>query len=319
MAVSYFSDCITCPSSFSKPAPNYFLYTPCNCPVGDHLRQQSDGLFSKPKRYKTTRRIRYLAHPRWVRTKFSRHAVVPRRQETEIVRSYKEPYASRRIQQLALPRVRNLIAVHQEYRQLLERWRQEQLKKKMKQSSLTIYSQLAGVELPKIRDAKFMSPDDWQRHKDWLELNALPKKLPAPCREKRKQKPLTVLLVRLESLAAPRYTRRKITKKELANLKKIPSVKPAALKATASEHVLKLAEPIERRRRAKGIQVEDTRIPESVLKMQASDRLLELAVPKRYTKVNNEYRDNPFTVEPNALKAKASDRVQELAKPKAKK
>ncbi|XP_052864159.1 testicular haploid expressed gene protein-like [Anopheles cruzii] len=304
--------------SYSKPLPN-FLYTPCYCPVGHHLRQRPDVLFSKPKRYKTTRRIRYLASPRWVRAKFSRHAVVSRRQETEIVRSYKEPYASRRIQQLALPRVRNLIALDQEYQQLLAPKRQEQLKKKIKQSAITIYSQLAGVELPKSHGPKGMSPDEWQRHKDWLELNALPKKLPAPPGAVRRQKPLTVLLARLESLAAPRYTRRKITKKELGNMKKIPSVKPAALKATASEHVLKLAEPIERRRRAKGKQVEDTRIPESVLKMQASDRLIELATPKRYTKVNNEYRDNPFTVEPNALKAKASDRVQELAKPKAKK
>ncbi|XP_052864315.1 uncharacterized protein LOC128270930 [Anopheles cruzii] len=229
-------------------------------------------------------RIDYLARPRYVHAKFSRHAVVPRRQETEIVRSYKEPYASRRIQQLALPRVRNLFAVHEEYQQLLAPKRQEQLKKKIKQSSTTIYSQLAGVELPKINGPKGMSPDEWQRHKDWLELRDYQV---------------------LSSLS-------------FSDLKKIPFVKPAALKATASERTIKLAEPIERRRRAKGKQVEETRIPESALKIQASDRLLELATPKRYINMN-ENLGNTFTVRPNALKAKASDRLKELAKPKAKK
>ncbi|XP_052871356.1 uncharacterized protein LOC128276944, partial [Anopheles cruzii] len=203
---------------------SYVRYTPCHCPEGDHLRQQSDGLSSKQKRYKSTRRIDYLARPRYVHAKFSRHAVVPRRQETEIVRSYKEPYASRRIQQLALPRVRNLFAVHEEYQHLLAPKRQEQLKKKIKQSSTTIYSQLAGVELPKINGPKGMSPDEWQRHKDWLELRDYQV---------------------LSSLS-------------FSDLKKIPFVKPAALKATASERTIKLAEPIERRRRAKGKQVEET-------------------------------------------------------------
>ncbi|XP_049531012.1 uncharacterized protein LOC125948718 [Anopheles darlingi] len=300
------------PGTGPKPTPN-FLYTPCHCPVGDHCHENAeDVVLRRRKRYKTSRRIRYLACPRRVRQKFHHRPVLVRRQETEIVRSYQEPYASRRIQQLALPRVRSLLVVRQHYRRLLSEEQEKQLNNWIKKSVLTIYSQLASVELPEQPAAKIMTMEDWQRHQEWLDRNARHKEPPVLTSPQSKRKPLAELLDRVESLSIPKYSRKKVTGKE----PKMPAVKPAALKATPSEHVMKLAEPIARRRRARGIETEDTSIPENVLKAQASARVLELATPKRYTKVNNEYRDTPFTVEPNALKAKPSDRVLELAKPK---
>ncbi|XP_050088088.1 uncharacterized protein LOC126572648 [Anopheles aquasalis] len=295
-----------------KPIPN-FLYTPCHCPIGDHCHENTEDVaLRRTKRYKTTRRIRYLARPRRVRQKFFQRPVLARRQETEIIRSYQEPYASRRIQQLALPRVRSLLVVRQHYGRLLCKERKKQLNKWITKSVLTIYSQLASVELPEHPAPKIMTMEDWQRHAQWLTRNACHREPHASPKPPINRKPLAELLDRVESLSVPRYSRKKVTGKE----PKMPAVKPAALKATPSEHVLKLAEPIARRRRAKGVVTEDTSIPENVLKAQASDRVLELATPKRYTKVNNEYRDTPFTVEPNALKAKPSERVLELAKPK---
>ncbi|XP_035773746.1 uncharacterized protein LOC118456778 [Anopheles albimanus] len=296
----------------AKPIPN-FLYTPCHCPVGDHCHDNTEDVVPKRlKRFKTTRRIRWLARPRRVRQKFRQRPVLARRQETEIIRSYQKPYASRRIQQLALPRVRSLLVVRQHYRHLLSKVQAQQLNKWIKKSVLTIYSQLASVELPEQPATKIMTTEDWQRHQQWLERNARHRQPPAIPKPPINRKPLAELRDRIGSLSTPKYSRKKVTGKE----PQIPAVKPAALKTTPSEHVVKLAQPIARRRRAKGVVTEDTSIPENVLKAQASVRILELASPKRYTKVNNEYRDTPFTVEPNALKAKPSERVLELAKPK---
>uniref|UniRef100_A0AAG5DRW9 Uncharacterized protein n=1 Tax=Anopheles atroparvus TaxID=41427 RepID=A0AAG5DRW9_ANOAO len=294
---------------------NTFLYTPCCCPVGKKLEKQQFGCGKparKRKSYKTPRRIQYLAKPRKPKRKYQPQQVQQYTTQTEVSRPYDEPYASKRLQQLAQPHVRKLVAAQEEYRRFIARNQQEQLEKRIKKSMFTVYSRLANVQLPDLSELKGMTPDEWQKHRDWLARNAQPKMPPAPEQPKRNRKPLSALLNRIESLAAPRFTRPKFTGKE----RPLPAVSPAATKATPSEHVQKLAEPIARRRRAKGPIVEDTSIPENVLKAQASSRIVQLAAAKHYANVKNEYRDNPFIVEPNALKAKASDRILELAKPK---
>ncbi|XP_058122372.1 uncharacterized protein LOC131293194 [Anopheles ziemanni] len=267
----------------------------------------------KLKRYRTSRRIQYLAKPRKLNRKYQPQPVQRFATGTEVCRPYNEPFASKRLQQLAEPHVRKLVAAQEEYRRFIARNRQEQLEKRIKKSIFTVYSRLANVQLPDASDLKGMSPAEWQKHRDWLTRNAQPKQPPATEQPKRDRKPLAALLNRIESLAAPRSTRSKFG---LGKEQKVPAASPAAMKATPTDHVVKLAEPIARRRRAKGPIVEETGVPERALKAQASSRVAELAVAKRYTNVNNEYRDNPFTVEPNALRAKASERILELAKPK---
>uniref|UniRef100_A0A182PJP4 Uncharacterized protein n=1 Tax=Anopheles epiroticus TaxID=199890 RepID=A0A182PJP4_9DIPT len=298
----------------SKAAENTFLYTPCHCPAEKLLRQQQVRC-EKPRMptvHRVSRRTQYLAKPRNARGRYEIRAVNRVGKQTEVCRSYKEPYASKRIQQLALPHVRKLVAAQQEYRRFIARRQQDQLEKRIKKSIFTVYSRLANVQLPVVDKMKGMSPDEWQKHQDWLVRNAQPKQAPAPEQPKRERKPLAALIERIDSLSEPRFARKKFAGQE----KPGPAAKPAALKAIPSDHVAKLAEPLERRRRAKGLVVEDTRLPENVLKAVASSRVAELAVAKSYRNVNNEYRDKPFMVEPNALKAKPSDRILELAKPK---
>ncbi|XP_052892625.1 uncharacterized protein LOC128300560 [Anopheles moucheti] len=299
----------------SKQGENSFLYTPCHCPVGKLLRQQQLVRCEKPRMptvRRVSRRTQYLAKPRMPRAKYEPRAGIRSIKQTEVCRTYKEPFASKRLQQLAHPHVRKLVAAQQEYRRFIARRQQDQLEKRIKKSIFTVYSRLANVQLPEVDKYKGMSPEEWQKHQDWLERNAQPKQAPASEQPKRDRKPLAALINRIESLSEPRFARKKFTGPE----KMGPAAKPSALKALPSEHVAKLAEPLERRRRAKGAVVEDTRLPENVLKAVASSRVAELAVAKSYRNVNNEYRDKPFTVEPNALKAKASDRILELAKPK---
>ncbi|KFB37643.1 AGAP007785-PA-like protein [Anopheles sinensis] len=256
------------------PYRNTVLYTPCHCAIGKQLEGEQDAAGKqkrKLKRYKTSRRIQYLAKPRKPHRKYQPQPVQRFATCTEVCRPYNEPFASKRLQQLAEP------------------------------------------HLPDPSELKGMTPAEWQQHRDWLIRNAQPKQPPATEQPKRDRKPLAALLNRIENLAAPRSTRSKFG---LGKEQKVPAASPAAMKATPTEHVVKLAEPIARRRRAKGPIVEETGVPERALKAQASSRVVELAVAKRYTNVNNEYRDNPFTVEPNALRAKASERILELAKPK---
>ncbi|XP_049279291.1 uncharacterized protein LOC125761818 [Anopheles funestus] len=302
-------------STASKPAENSFLYTPCHCPVGKLLDQQQHIRCEKPRMptvRRVSRRIQYLAKPRLPRGRYEPRAVIRSTKQTEVCRTYKEPYASKRIQQLALPHVRKLVAAQQEYRRFIARRQQDHLEKRIKKSIFTVYSRLANVQLPEVDKFKGMTQEEWQKHQDWLVRNAQAKQAPVADPPKRERKPLAALINRIESLSEPRFARKKFTGPEKVG----PAAKPAALKAMASEHVAKLAEPLERRRRAKGLVVEDTRLPENVLKAVASSRVAELAVAKSYRNVNNEYRDKPFTVEPNALKAKPSDRILELAKPK---
>ncbi|EDO63616.1 AGAP007785-PA [Anopheles gambiae str. PEST] len=296
----------------SNSAENTFLYTPCHCPAEKLLRQQQVRCEKPRMPHRVSRRTQYLAKPRNARGRYEIRAVNRSTKQTELCRSYKEPYASKRIQQLALPHVRKLVAAQQEYRRFIARRQQDQLEKRIKKSIFTVYSRLANVQLPAVDKLKGMSADEWQKHQDWLVRNAQPKQAPAPEPPKRERKPLAALIGRIDSLSEPRFARKKFAGQE----KPGPAAKPGALKAMASDHVTKLAEPLERRKRAKGVPVEDTRLPENVLKAVASSRVAELAVAKSYRNVNNEYRDKPFTVEPNALKAKPSDRILELAKPK---
>ncbi|XP_065088925.1 uncharacterized protein LOC135710333 [Ochlerotatus camptorhynchus] len=288
-----------------------FLYTPCKCPM---VNCEFSGQ-EKPtmvRKYRTSRRIHKLAKPKCRAAKFYQRPVSQYGRTIQMIRAYQEPYASTRLQQLAIPKVRKLIAARDAYRRFINRCWYDRFGKRIKRSMFTVYSRLANVQLPatKSKSAK-MTPEQWQQHQQWLSKNALPKPLKRPIMKLRRRLPLSELLDRILSLSAPRWERQKFTRPA-----KLRPVKPGALKATASDRLKVLCIPKERHRRTKGPIIENIAIPENVLKAEASARVIELSKPKVFRNVRNEYRENPFTVEPGALKAKASDRVLELAKPK---
>ncbi|XP_058446806.1 testicular haploid expressed gene protein [Malaya genurostris] len=288
-----------------------FLYTPCNCPVVncDFSGQEKP---STERKYKSSRRTRRLARPKYVMEKFYRRPVRQYERTIQVVRSYREPYASTRIQHLAVPKVRKLIAAQEEYKRFINRCWYDRFSKRIKRSMFTVYSRLANVQLPQIKPkSSKMTPEQWSKHQQWLKVNAL-HRMAKPIKLKpRKRMNYSNLLERIISLSAPRWERKKFT-----GPAKFQPVKPKALSAVATDRVMKLCVPRERQRRTKGPIKEDTVIPEEVLKAVASERVVELSKPKVYKNVKNEYRENPFTVAPRALKAKPSERVLELAKPK---
>lgn len=299
-----------------SPYRRSFLYTPCNCPVENCSFSGGETMTpvkSRPR--KTSRRIRKLAKPRYLGSKFHARPVTQYGQTIQKIHAYREPYASTRIQQLAVPKVRKLIAAREDYQRFINRCLYERLSKRIKRSMFTVYSRLANVKLPEAPPKiPKMTPEQWTRHMEWLALRAKHKTPKERKIKLRKRKPLDDLLYRLEDLCKPRWERKKFA----GPVKLYCSVKPGALKAVASDRLRELCIPKERHRREKGPIKEDTRIPEEVLKAIASARVVELAKHKVYKNVKNEYRDNPFTVERRALKAKASDRILELAKPKKK-
>ncbi|XP_055593321.1 uncharacterized protein LOC129744695 [Uranotaenia lowii] len=292
-----------------------FLYTPCNCPVVNCEFSDVQQPERKPRSYRTTRRIRRLAKPKQCTRKFHPRPVTQYGRTIERIQAYKEPYASTRLQQLALPKVRKLIAARDEYRKFIRKCWFDRFGKRIKRSMFTVYSRLANVQLPPERPKPVkMSPEQWKKHQQWLAKNALAKVAKKPKIKARKKMTIDDLWVRIVLLSVPRAPRTKF-----AGPPKPQYVKPAALKAPTSDHVRNLCIPKERHRREKGRIKEPTGLPEEVLKAVASSRVVELAQHKVYRNVRNFFKDNPFSVEPRALKAKASDRILELAKPKKRK
>ncbi|XP_058819366.1 testicular haploid expressed gene protein [Topomyia yanbarensis] len=288
-----------------------FLYTPCNCPVVDCSLSGQEKQLSVRK-YKSSRRIRKLARPKCPVGKFYQRPVRQYGRTFQMIRSYQEPYASTRVQQLAVPKVRKLLAAREEYKRFINRCWYDRFSKRIKRSMFTVYSRLANVQLPQIKPKPSkMTPEQWQIHQQWLKINALHKNVKSMKMKPRKRMNYSDLLERIISLSTPRWETKKFTGQP-----KFQPVKPSALNAVATERMMQLCIPRERNRRAKGPIKEDTAIPEDVLKAVASERVVELSRPKVYTNVKNEYRENPFTVAPGALKAKPSERILELAKPK---
>ncbi|XP_055549063.1 uncharacterized protein LOC129732301 [Wyeomyia smithii] len=293
-----------------------FLYTPCNCPVAECSFSAPESPASTPARkYKTSRRIRKLARAKYCGAKFHQRPVSQYGRTIQMIRSYKEPIASNRLQQLAVPKVRKLIAAREEYKRFLNRCWYDRFSKRIKRSMFTVYSRLANVQLPpEVAKTSKMTPEQWQHHKQWLAVNARPKQVKQSKPKPRKRMTYSQLLERIINLSTPRWEREKYS-----GPPKLQPVKASALKAVPTARLMELCIPKERHRRAKGPIKEDLRIPEEVLKANASERVVELSKHKVYKNVKKEYRENPFTVEPRALKAKPSDRILELAKPKAKK
>ncbi|XP_055630388.1 uncharacterized protein LOC129771089 [Toxorhynchites rutilus septentrionalis] len=288
-----------------------FLYTPCNCPLVDCSFTATEQP-SPLRRYKTTRRIRSLSKPKCSRVKFYQRPVSQYGRTIQTIQTYREPYASTRIQQLANPKVRKLIAAREDYKRFLNRCWYDRFSKRIKRSMYTVYSRLANVQLspPRPKTPSF-TPEQWKNHQQWLAVNAQPKTAkPVPMKPRRRV-PYAQLIARILSLSTPRWENKKYT-----GPAKLQPVKPAALKATASQRLQNLCIPYERNCREKGPIKEEKGLPENVLKAVASERVVELSKPKVYRNVRNEYRENPFSVVPNALKAKASDRILELAIPK---
>uniref|UniRef100_A0A1Q3G5D5 Testicular haploid n=1 Tax=Culex tarsalis TaxID=7177 RepID=A0A1Q3G5D5_CULTA len=300
-----------------SPYRKSFLYTPCNCPVENCNFNEEAKDEKAPKKRSTpkpSRRIRKLAKPRQKTAKFHPRPVTQYGRMIQKIDAYREPYASTRIQQLSIPKVRKLVAAREEYQRFINRCWYDRFSKRIKRSMFTVYSRLANVQLPEVGPPKTakMTPEQWARHQEWLALRAKHKVAKVRKVKPRKRAPLDVLMDRIGDLALPRSEGKKFNRKLLVYY----AVKPGALKAIASTRLLELCVPLERRRRAKGPIVEKAGLPEEVLKAVASERVIELSKPKVYKNVKNEYRENPFTVEKRALKAKASDRILELAKPK---
>uniref|UniRef100_A0A023EQJ5 Putative testicular haploid n=1 Tax=Aedes albopictus TaxID=7160 RepID=A0A023EQJ5_AEDAL len=289
-----------------------FLYTPCNCPLVDCEFSGQQRKVSTTRKYRTSRRIRKLAKPKCRGAKFYQRPVSQYGRTIQMIRAYQEPHASTRIQQLALPKVRKLIAARDAYRRFINRCWYDRFGKRIKRSMFTVYSRLANVHLPSTESKLIkMTPEQWKQHQQWLSKNAQPKPLKKPETKSRKRMPLIQLLDRVMDLSTPRWKCNKYD-----GPAKFRAVLPGALKATASDRVKALCQPKERHRRAKGPYKEDLSIPKGALEAVATQRVLDLAQPKIYRNVKNEYRENPFMVDPRALKAKAGDRILELAKPK---
>lgn len=124
-----------------------FLYTPCNCPLVncDFSGQKKP---STVRKYRTSRRIGKLAKPKCRGAKFHHRPVSQYGRTIQLLRAYQEPYASTRIQQLALPKVRKLIAARDAYRRFINRCWYDRFGKRIKRSMFTVYSRLANVQLP---------------------------------------------------------------------------------------------------------------------------------------------------------------------------
>lgn len=124
-----------------------FLYTPCNCPLVD-CNFSAVERPSSLRKYKTSRRIRSLAKPKDSRVKFYNRPISQYGRTIQTIHAYREPYASTRIQQLANPKVRKLIAAREEYKRFINRCWYDRFSKRIKRSMFTVYSRLANVQLP---------------------------------------------------------------------------------------------------------------------------------------------------------------------------
>lgn len=124
-----------------------FLYTPCNCPL---VNCEFSGQ-KKPtmvRKYRTSRRTHKLSKPKCRTAKFYERPVSQYGRTIQMIRAYQEPYASTRLQQLAIPKVRKLIAARDAYRRYINRCWYDRFGKRIKRSMFTVYSRLANVRLP---------------------------------------------------------------------------------------------------------------------------------------------------------------------------
>ena len=249
----------------------------------------------------------------------------------EMIKLFQQPYASRRIEQLALPKVRKLVAAREEYKKFINQCWYDRFTKTIKKSMFTVYSQLGKTKLPSLEVEKPQkwTQDDWERHLQWLKDRAQPKKEIKPKPRKRKLISVDRMLDCTDRLAMP--LERKFTPKYEPEHRPAIETRPKGQKLPKfdiSPRIVTLSTP--KMPRPKGAVPDDSdQIPPNVLKYTPSERILEMAKPRsapapppysmddRYTPTPYLYKeDNPFAVIPRALKAKATERTLQLAKPK---
>lgn len=127
--------------AYEKLTP--FLYSPFpgDVPKPVNLKRRLRRKFRAPQR------IKLLARPKQVTRKYETLPPVGnlKKRAIEVV---KEQQVPRRIQQLAIPKVRKLVAAKLEYRKFKNEHFIKRFDELIKRSLFTVYSRLANVEIP---------------------------------------------------------------------------------------------------------------------------------------------------------------------------
>lgn len=139
------------------------LYVPCpfaKIPSPVNLRKRLRRHFRAPPR------IRWLARPKQQTAKFTQPLVVPRGRQIQIIR---DPLISTRLKQLAVPKVRKLVATRNACCRFKDALYIDRFDRMIKKSLFTVYSRLANVEVPPRRTPPpKWTESEWQAHYEWL-------------------------------------------------------------------------------------------------------------------------------------------------------
>lgn len=122
-----------------KPKPFFYSPYPDDIPKKVNLKRRLRTKFRAPKR------IKLLAYPKQITNKYEPPQVKQFKRTIEVV---KERQPSRRIQQLAIPKVRKLVAAKLEYKNFKNEYFLNRFDELIKRSLFTVYSRLANVEIP---------------------------------------------------------------------------------------------------------------------------------------------------------------------------
>ncbi|CAG9806476.1 unnamed protein product [Chironomus riparius] len=323
---------------------------PLNCRKyfgSDHLK------YKRQKRFRCkNKRIAALAQPRYYTPKYVPNEDWTWNQNIEIQRDFN---LSTRIKMLSVPKVRKLTASYEDYKNTMNYEKLSNISNLMNYSMMTMYSRLANVQLSESRaPRRKWTQKDWQRHCEWLQKRACPKKIPNVKKPPRKIVPLNELETSIHQLSQPRHPVKKyrptygyqtavrnaskqyIPTKRLIKLSEPKAVRgleeenllgdelketfyanPKALTYNATDRIKQLASPkIQFKEKVLKVPPETTiyGVVKRALKASLSERTLNLSKPK--IKDNDDDEEEKPAVSPKALKAKATPRILQLAQPR---
>ncbi|XP_055849951.1 uncharacterized protein LOC129914637 [Episyrphus balteatus] len=286
------------------------------------------------------RRTRNLARPKYVTPKklpatssnsnYSRKA--------DIIR---ELPSLTRTEQLAYPRVRKILPIREDFKDVLGAGRVQVLSRTMRKSLFSLYSRLANCQPPEEKMIiEKWTKKEWAVHRRYLSKLAQPKKIFKPLKAVHMWKDISIM-DRFKYLCKPKDRSEHIVPKwELTsglkkykptpiiiNLSKpketnenlfhqtLPiKINPGALQYKATDRILQLATRAEKRTGESILKENPFSVAPNALKAKPSDRVVELSQPKEYEE--GHVRQNPFMISPAALKAKPTTRIIELSQPK---
>ncbi|XP_055904430.1 uncharacterized protein LOC129940193 [Eupeodes corollae] len=258
----------------------------------------------QPKRHK--RRLRNLASPKNIvpKVKPIETYQLDNSIKTEIIR---ELPGMTRTQQLAYPRVRNILPIRKYFRNILGRRRLQVLNTTLKKSMLSVYSRLADCQPPEEKKpVQKWTEKEWTAHRRYLHNLAQPKKKFKPPKQVHMWKDI-LIMNRFKYLCKPK-DRPEVPAPKWELTKGLKNYEP-------TEIILRLSKPkeIDENVHHQSLPV---KIPHGALKYKPTERILQLTTQAEKRLGESDLKENPFGVAPNALKAKASQRIVELAQAK---